>query len=68
MAKKKKIIDLKNKNISYNENGFIYKLILFKTQEQKLEVGVYQEDKFIESRTIAFAHIPKTIKAKIKPL
>ena len=68
MAKKKKIIDLKNQNISYKENDLTYKLINFKTDIQKLEVAVYKEDTFVENKTVAFAHIPKTIKAKIKPL
>ena len=68
MAKKKKIIDLKNQNISYKEKDLTYKLITFKADIQKLEVAVYKEDTFIENKTIAFAHIPKTIKAKIKPL
>jgi len=68
MAKKKKIIDLKNQNISYKENDLTYKLINFKVDIQKLEVAVYKEDMFMENKIIAFAHIPKTIKNKIKPL
>lgn len=65
---KKPLIDLKSKNISYEENNQTYKLLLFKKTNMTLEVAISEGGKFIQNRTIAFAHLPKNIKSIIKPL
>ena len=69
MAKNKKsIIDLKSMNLSYEERNQTIKLINFKPAIQRLEAEFYENGKLIKKETIAFAHIPKKIKAKLNPL
>lgn len=67
MAKKPNI-DLTSKNITYEQDGQIIKLQLFKKSNMTLEVSKFENGKFIEKSIIAFAHLPKNIKSLIKPL
>lgn len=68
MAKNKKIIDLRPLDISYEENNITCKLNYLKTANMTVELSNYKNDKFIENKTIPFAHLPKTIKQLVKPV
>jgi hypothetical protein len=67
MAKKKKIIDLKSKNLSFCENGIEYRLLRFKAENMTLDVIRYENEQEIDEFNIPFAHIPKALKKIIKP-
>lgn len=68
MAKKKKTVDLRTLNISYNENNLTHKLNYLKTQEMTVELSIYNNKDFIENKTIPFAHLSKSIKKQINPV
>lgn len=68
MAKKKLIIDLKAKNISYEERNQTIKLLSFKKSNMSIDIAIYESDNFVKNDNIVFAHLPKHIKALIKPL
>lgn len=65
---KKPIIDLKSKNISYEDNNRTIKLLLFKKSNMTIDIAIYENGMFIENSTIVFAHLPKNVKSLIKPL
>ncbi|RXJ93476.1 malate dehydrogenase [Malaciobacter molluscorum] len=65
---KKRIIDLSKQNLSYEEKNQIIKILNLNQQSMNLEVSIFQNNEFIKKTTIAFAHIPKKLKAKINPL
>lgn len=65
---KKTIIDLSSKNITYKDKNQTIKLLVFKKTNMTLEISISANDKFIKKDIIAFAHLPKSIKALIKPL
>jgi len=67
MAKKRKFIDLKKKNLSFCENGIEYKILCFKPESMTLDVIRYEDGKMLDTFTIPFAHIPKAMKKTIKP-
>lgn len=67
MAKKSNI-DLSNMNLFYEDRNQTIKLQNLKRSSMNIEVAIYEKDKFIKNRTIAFAHVPKKIKAKLNPL
>jgi len=67
MAKKKKNIDLRNKNLEFTENGISYKLLLFKAENMTVDVLRYENGTKLDEYNIPFAHIPKAIKKLIKP-
>ena len=67
MAKKKKIIDLKSKNLSFCENGIEYRLLRFKAENMTLDVIRYEDGQKLDEFNIPFAHIPKALKKIIKP-
>lgn len=68
MAKKKKIIDLREFNISFNENNLTHNINYLKTQEMTVELSIYKNKDFIENKTIPFAHLSKSIKKLINPV
>jgi len=68
LAKKSRIIDLRNQKISYEQNNLIYKVISFKTSNMTVDVSSFKDDKLVETSTIAFAHLPKAIKGIINPV
>ena len=63
--KTSKIIKLNNE--TYEQDGLKYELISFNTAKMTLEAKVYEKEKFIKNLTVAFAHIPKKLKAKLNP-
>ena len=67
MVKKKKNIDLRNKNLEFTENGISYKLLLFKAENMTVDVLRYENGTKLDEYNIPFAHIPKAIKKLIKP-
>ncbi|WP_457743536.1 hypothetical protein [Sulfurimonas sp.] len=67
MAKKKKNIDLSNKNLEFTENGVEYRLIRFKPENMTLDVLRYENGVKKDELNLPFAHLPKTIKKLIKP-
>ena len=65
---KKPLIDLKPKNITYEQNNQTIKLLSFKKSNMSLEVAIFENGEYIKNSTIVFAHLPKSIKSMIKPL
>ena len=69
MAKSKKTtIDLSNMNLNFEERNQTIKLLTFKTNTMSLDIAIYENEKFIKNSTMAFAHLPKKLKAKLNPL
>jgi len=57
------------KNITFEENGFAYKVISFDKKNNSLEVNQFdKQDNFIKKTTLKMAQIPKKIKQKLNPL
>ena len=67
MAKKKKSIELRDKNLEFTENGITYKLIRFKVDNMTVDVIRYENSTKIDEYNIPFAHLPKKMKKLIKP-
>ena len=65
---KKPLINLKSKNISYEQNNQTIKLLSFKKSNMSLDVSIYENGEYVKNSTIVFAHLPKNIKSIIKPL
>jgi len=65
---KKPIIDLKSKNITYEQNNQTIKLLSFKKSNMTLDIAIFEGGEFIKNSNIVFAHLPKNIKSLIKPL
>lgn len=68
MANKKPIIDLRSKNITYEDKNQVIKLISFKKSNMTIDIAIYESGKLIKNSNIVFAHLPKNIKSLIKPL
>ncbi|SMP87345.1 hypothetical protein SAMN06313486_10533 [Epsilonproteobacteria bacterium SCGC AD-308-P11] len=67
MAKKKKSVELSDKNISFNIKDLTYKVIRYYPTSMTLDVMVFEKEVKQGMQTLAFAHIPKEIKKIIKP-
>ncbi|QOP44949.1 hypothetical protein [Sulfurimonas paralvinellae] len=67
MAKKKKVIELTQKNLEFTENGITYKLIRFKPDTMTLDVIRYEDKNRLDEFSIPFAHLPKSLKKIVKP-
>lgn len=65
IMKNNKLIKLEN--IEYEQNNQKFVLTSFNTNKMTLEAKVYEKKIFIKNQTIAFAHIPKKLKAKLNP-
>ncbi|RXJ86478.1 malate dehydrogenase [Arcobacter sp. CECT 8985] len=65
---KKRTIDLSKQNFSYEEKNQTIKILNLNQQTMNLEVSIFENKEFIKKTIIAFAHIPKKLKAKINPL
>lgn len=68
MANKKPIIDLKTKSIEYEQNNQTIKLVAFNKKNMTIDITIWEDGKYIKDSNIVFAHLPKSIKSKIKPL
>ncbi|OCL82851.1 malate dehydrogenase [Arcobacter porcinus] len=67
MIKSKKMINLKDENISYVLNNETIRLLNFNQNSMFLEVAIFNKDTFIRNRKIPFAQLPKKLKAKLNP-
>ncbi len=66
MAKKKQLlVDLRNMNLSFEENNQTIKLINFKTKILSLDTEIYENNQFIAKREMVYAHLPKKLKAQL---
>ena len=65
---KKPIIDLTSKKLEYIENNQTIKLKSFNKKNMTIDISIWEDGKYIKDSNIVFAHIPKSIKSKIKPL
>lgn len=60
---------MKNLNITFEDNGFIFKAISFNIKTNTLHVEKYdKQNNFIKKTEIKMAQIPKKIKQKLNPL
>ncbi|MEA3523240.1 MAG: hypothetical protein U9R50_09695 [Campylobacterota bacterium] len=66
MAKKKKSVELSDKNITCKVNELDYKLIRFYPSAMSVDVKEIGEDSKKGMQNIPFAHLPKEIKKQIK--
>ena len=56
-------------NITFEENGFVYKALCFDKKSNSLEVNQFdKENNFIKKTTLKMAQIPKKIKKQLNPL
>jgi len=67
MAKKKKAIDLRGKNLEFSDNTTTYKLLRFKPQDMTLDTIRYEDGVKVDEFNIPFAHLPKDLKKIVKP-
>lgn len=66
MAKKRKAV-VEIKDVSYNtEDGALVKVIKFNPEKMSVDINIHVEGKKVESKTIAFAHLPKSVKKIVK--
>lgn len=67
MAKKKKSIDLQEKNIFFEIEQRRYKAMRFYPSNMTVDVTEYKDEKKNGQTNMAFAHLPKAAKQQIKP-
>ena len=66
MAKRKKPT-IEISDVSYTtEDGALVKVIKFNPTKMSVDINIHKEGEKVESRSIAFAHLPKKIKQQIK--
>jgi hypothetical protein len=68
MAKKKKSIELSEQGIEFEVGKILYKVLRYDAQTQNIEVLAFEDGKKQGLQKIPFAHIPRSIKQKIKPI
>jgi hypothetical protein len=64
---KRKIVDLRDSNLEFIQKDEIIKLLSFNTEKMSLEIAIYKNRNFIKNSSMVFAHLPKTLKAKLNP-
>jgi hypothetical protein len=67
MAKKKKTIDLSDKNIIFQTKEQTVKVLSLNLNSMDVEIIVIEDEKK-KVRKMAFAHLPKEIKKVVRPL
>jgi len=68
MAKKKKSVELSDKNINFEMDKQSIKIIRFHPTSMEVDVIVNNNGKLkMGMQTLPFAHLPKNIKKLIKP-
>jgi len=67
MAKKKKSIDLNDREIFFEIEQERYKAVRFYPSNMTVDITRYIDGKKAGQKNIAFAHLPKNIKQIIKP-
>lgn len=68
MAKKKKVINLSDQKISYNEDEQEIKIIAFNPNTMEVEVSITVEGEKKRIMKLPFAHLPKEIKKIVRPI
>ena len=68
MAKRKKSIDLTTQNIEFQSDEGAVKVIRFNPNTMTVDVNIHQEGMKVRSESIPFAHLPKPVKQRIRPL
>ena len=64
---KKKIVDVKEQNLEVIQKDETIKQLSFNTQKMSLEISIFKNDKFVKNSSMVFAHLPKSLKAKLNP-
>ena len=64
---KNKIVDLKDQNLEFIQKDETIKLLSFNTLKMSLEIAIFKNNKFIKNSSMVFAHLPKSLKAKLNP-
>lgn len=65
---RKPIKNLKPLNIEYKDKNQTIKLLSFNKSNMTLEISIFENGEYIKNSNIVFAHLPRDVKAKIKPL
>lgn len=68
MAKKKKVINLSDKNISFIEKERHIKIISFDPNSMQVEVSISVEGENKQVTKMPLGHLPKEIKKIIRPV
>ena len=68
MAKKKKVINLSEQDISYIEDERDIKIILFNPNTMEVDVSITVEGEKKRVMKLPFAHLPKEIKKLVRPI
>lgn len=68
MAKKKKVINLIEQNISYIEDERDIKLVSFNPNTMEVDVSISVKGEAKRVMKLPFAHLPKEIKKIVKPV
>ena len=63
---KKKIVDLKDKNLEFIQKDETIKLLSFNTLKMSLEIAIFKNDKFIKNSSMVFCTSSKKLKSKTK--
>lgn len=63
----KKIIDLMNENLMFEEREQTIKLLKFNKSTMSLDIAIFENGEFIKNSKMVFAHLPKKLKAKLNP-
>ncbi|WP_419764861.1 MAG: hypothetical protein ACNI28_00445 [Arcobacter sp.] len=67
MAKRKEIVDFRNKDITYTLEGIKYKVLSLNKANMNVELSCFEKEKLTQNKTLPFAHLPKAIKSLVKP-
>jgi hypothetical protein len=68
MAKKKKVINLSEQNISYIEDERVIKIIAFNPNTMEVDISITVQDEKKRVMKLPFAHLPKEIKKLVRPI
>ena len=68
MAKKKKVINLSEQDISYIEDERDIKIISFNPNTMEVDVSITVEGEKKRVMKLPFAHLPKEIKKLVRPI
>lgn len=64
---KRKIVDLRGSNLEFTQKNETIKLLSFNNEKMSLEIAIYKNCNFVKNSSMVFAHLPKTLKAKLNP-
>ena len=68
MAKRKKSVDLTMQNIEFQSDEGVVRIVRFNPNTMTVDVNIHQEGMKVRSETLPFAHLPKPLKQRIRPL